>query len=984
MRRSAKTFLTFLTLAVGGFVSAELILVDDGVPKAVIVIGETPTRSAQFAAFELQHVVKLITGAELAIQADAPADGDAARLLVGESATTKALGVPEKPLVGEEYLVKFSGKDILLLGNDFPEPGKVDYQDPKTFPPLKYYYRSTTFAVYDFLEKTCGVRFYAFGDQGIAYQPRGTLSVDPIAVRRSPSMDAFRRPYMSRLKPLYSPRDIQLLFLRWRTNVIFGEVNHNTYSIYFRYWGPAKGKKNGNELAKLFVEKRPDYFAQGYAGASAPSNLKKYAYPNDPDLPPQVCASHPEPVAYFAEEAYKVHQGESVPGAYHQPPVMPGMPWYYPIQEDDNSAWCKCEQCAKAFADVPQALRYDYVHFDWINRIAAAAAKLAPDIGISTLAYSQTLAYPDPDIIHLNENISVQMCLGIQSWYHPGVYRWQHGAYKEWVDHEASNRPLTIWTYMLCPAWDARRVFHYDQFFPVLYPWQAGRFYKEFAQDGIRGYFNEVNHEFHLLEAYVANKIAFDSTTDPDALIDEYFKSYYGAAAAPMRRFYKDVEAITWNPDNYPKSSLLRLPKSSFTYGIHTEQTNWHIGTRERIAQLQKNIDEAERLAATPMEKQRVKWFKDHVWTQTVKGREAFEAREKVRTVPVPKITVGHAGENDGNPKNVDFAEAVDSGGWTSLDGGQLTTKPTLSIASDDAYLHIRYHENGDDAMSHRDDGLWKNNLEIFLAGQPDYPYGQMAVSPNGEFKAYRHLIVNGVVNMDEWPVKPTIDNDLDVNGWTLTMSIPLAQLLPDKKTNPGDKIHANVMRTRRWEGGASWAWSPIFAKGYAQGLYRMGEVFLAPSVQEGKLSVNGDFNVTINTPPDGWVQNEGDHHKPLGTISTKNGHLLINAGAKRTDCHHETIFPARGGDRIVLEFTASGEGEGMAGAYFNSGNGDGAGSCLKRFTVTDEPREHAITIPVTNQNPKRFVNGFRPVLAAAPNAKIAYSNLTVRIIPRK
>ncbi|MBT7162551.1 MAG: hypothetical protein HN904_07210, partial [Victivallales bacterium] len=42
-------------------------LVRDGKPEAVIVLGEKATRSAQMGAFELQHHVRLITGAELPI-----------------------------------------------------------------------------------------------------------------------------------------------------------------------------------------------------------------------------------------------------------------------------------------------------------------------------------------------------------------------------------------------------------------------------------------------------------------------------------------------------------------------------------------------------------------------------------------------------------------------------------------------------------------------------------------------------------------------------------------------------------------------------------------------------------------------------------------------------------------------------------------------------------------------------------------------------
>ena len=45
----------------------EIALVKNGKPVSEIVIPEKPTRSVQMAAFELQHLVQLITGAELTI-----------------------------------------------------------------------------------------------------------------------------------------------------------------------------------------------------------------------------------------------------------------------------------------------------------------------------------------------------------------------------------------------------------------------------------------------------------------------------------------------------------------------------------------------------------------------------------------------------------------------------------------------------------------------------------------------------------------------------------------------------------------------------------------------------------------------------------------------------------------------------------------------------------------------------------------------------
>ena len=63
-----KSFLVaiFMLLAAMEFCAGKTLeLVRDGIPDACIVLAEKPTAGAQLAAFEFQHVIRLITGAEL-------------------------------------------------------------------------------------------------------------------------------------------------------------------------------------------------------------------------------------------------------------------------------------------------------------------------------------------------------------------------------------------------------------------------------------------------------------------------------------------------------------------------------------------------------------------------------------------------------------------------------------------------------------------------------------------------------------------------------------------------------------------------------------------------------------------------------------------------------------------------------------------------------------------------------------------------------
>lgn len=963
----------FLSAALlNGTEKLPLTLVRNGVPEAAIVLDHNPVKSAQLAAYELQHVLKLLTGAEIPIRRSVPSDSTVC-LFVGDNPLARKLGIPGMDFQKEEYLIRFVGNRIFLMGNDMPDYGQVDYQNVKTFPGQTYYYRSTTYAVYDFLEKFCGVRFYGFGDGGIALRRRNTLDVIPADLRRAPAMDACRYPYFgSKLKSAgISERDAALLHFRWKGNVMYGKTNHSIYSIYWRYWGKAAAPS----LARLFIEKRPEYFARGYEGKFAPSAIRRQ-YPDDPDLPPQLCTSNPGPVEFFAEEAFQVFRGKKIEGGYANVPRMKGQPFYYPLQEDDSGAWCTCPDCLK----VAGKDHYNYRHFDWINRIAEAAAKKDPAVGISTLAYSSTLRLPSG--MKLVPNIAVQICLGIQSWWHPGIWKLQHGAYKDWVRREGKKRPLLLWVYMLCPSHEAKVIYKYNKFFPVLYPRHTGKYFKEFAGDGIRGWFGEIDPQFHLLEAYVAAKISDDPDNDPERLLDEYFSLYYGNAGASMKEFYDKLERIVWNPRNYSPSVLTTMPQSSFTYGLHRERDNWHLGTPERIAELQKSIDRAVSAAVNPTEKARVKSFVDSIWTQTLEGRREFEKREKIRSVPIPAANASYSGERNGNPAEVDFDAMRKTEPWQTLDGKEIRNSPEMSIGADSSYLYLRYRETGDEAVSHKNLDIWSNGVEIFLADSREGEYLQIVLSPSGVMEAYRHAIVEGARRLIRLHRQFPVINSATKEGWTFSLAVPL-ESIPSKGIRSGGILYANFFRTKRFEGIVrSLAWSPIFSKEYRSGFYRMGSIQLPRPSRTGILDVNGTFR-TVNdtTLPSGWIQNPGINFDKPGGISVSGTTLRMKSRGKWVHLYYgDRIFPANCGDKLIFEFTAGGSGSGSIGAYLYHARGNGAGTQLQSFPLRASPEKSRVVMELRDHIPERPVMGIRPVIAVPPESSLEISNLKVTL----
>ena len=963
----------------------EIALVKNGKPVSEIVIPEKPTRSVQMAAFELQHLVQLITGAELTITTRP-----------GKAMLPVYLGpAKEDKFVREQYKVSIGKDAIRLAGNDSQDFGKVDYKKAQTYPgtynnyrtPEHYYnYHSTLYAVYDFLENSCGMKFYSFGDDGLTYTPRKTLTVKTGERSYEPKSPMFRyagTQYRDSVRKT-TPEERALLALRWRMNVMCGETNHMTDSLIWRYWGPARGYE------KVFIEKRPQYFIRGYEKMPTGDSAKLYPKNNPP--PAQACTSHPDVIRYFASEAQKVYET-----AHGKRPFLEGVrfrlikaldgkPFHYPIQEADNSYFCRCPECSELFAQIKGNDRYAYVHFDFVNKVAREAKKLNPDIKISTLAYNKAFTYPDPKYLKLEPNVAVQMCLGVHSWMHPQIYNRQHTIYKRWVKNEGKKRPLTVWTYILSPDNEARRAFNYRNF-PVLFPWQVGRIYQEFMNDGIQGVFLELCTKVNLLEGYIAMRLAFDPAQDPDQIIDEYFKLYYREAAEPMKEFYREIETITWNWKNYPQKDInayaARNGWGSAAMSIHTQKVNWALGTPERMAKLQKIVDRIKASAKTPAVQKRVDIFLKDIWDRALQGRREFEQRLQVEKDPPPVCTPAYLAQ-DGKERDtkydwVNWNAIRTTGPWS-----ELKTRKTLSADAvqvrmaftDDLFL-IRYEEKGGMAQKYLSKDLWTNGIEIFFGEKAEYPFWHYAIGANGKTAGYRHILRDGAPVLERLDMSDVnvIQNQTGTDSWSFILAVP-------RRNTPLQKagvVRMNIIRNS--PEGRPMAWSYLAPTDYASSLFRMGYVHLPQSAQASEFMLPADFAKWKNGR-DAWMQNHPNAKKEP-SVKIQNGKAtLYNA---KSMVHLMTLISPliKSGDKVIFEFTASGTGKGGVGLYFYSAKGKHSawwyGAVTEYFEAEKSEKKCCIVIDTAKLEPKyREISRCRPFLYTAPGATVTFSNMKI------
>jgi hypothetical protein len=573
-----------------GAKSDEFVLVRDGRPAATIVVAAQAGEAATFGAQELQYHVRKITGAALPIQPDnEKIEGPS--ILVGHSAIASQLGLEESQFKDQEYLIRFSGNTLVLLGKG----------------------ESTSYAVHDFLERFCGVRWFGPGVLQMTVPKTTTLAVQPREIRRVPAF-VWRTvfPELEGLqmgRELYGNPSARDMALFWRRLRLGGEAyacNHSLYGYYDRFW-----QKNAR-CPEVFVAAHPDWFARGYSASELES---------DDGRPPQMCLSNQGFVDQVVADARKYFDSQDVAtGA-----VATGR--YFalvPMDRGGRGGWCKCPNCQlqidqernaeNAFDSNGSASDY---WFTFLNKAAREVAKTHPDKYIATLAYAGYSYYPRN--VRLEPNISVQMCLHTRNWWVPGMKENELHYYQDWVSREKS-RPLYVWLYYEMPeSSPVGELFHC---FPGFFAHTLSEQIKMFARDGIRGAFIEGVSD--QIDTYVTMKLLDDPSLDVDALLEGFFTRYYGPAAAPMKRFYLRVEAIFSEPANYPEEVRTDRKKDFF----QTEKIAWkYLGTKARMAELGALMDEATRLAVGDVEKQRVALFRRAVWDYMIEGRKQYLAK---------------------------------------------------------------------------------------------------------------------------------------------------------------------------------------------------------------------------------------------------------------------------------------------------------------------------------------------------------------------
>lgn len=535
----------------------DLALTVQGKPASTIVTAKDPVLVVKLAVAELNHYVERISGTTLpVVDEDQPVTGN--RILVGESKWTTKLGLCNTSFSRQEFLVETRPGLLILIGLDGDKRGKLNYEtdgvwegftsDDFTYP------MGTLYAVYDFLERYCGIRWYLPTELGEVVPKCPTLSFSEIHLRRKPwtrhrSMDVWAHVVaqlywwdfsLDKEKDVreLSSRERNLYWLRLKMGGDPLAANHSLYSYVDR-----------------FSKSHPEYFAINEKGECDFGQLN-YASDVvvDQVVNDIVACLHGQPDDENGLKRF------NLPAAGKVFPVVPmdsGLSSY----DEESQALLLPEPTRKipsfdGFCN-NQASRY---WFGFVNKIAAKIRKIDPEVIISTLAYFDYF-YPPDDMV-LEPNVAITLCkphvTTDRSRRYDDLY---YQALRQW---RSRVRYLYVWEYYNFPQWMGMNVF------PGTVPRRIGEDLKKLRALPIEGEFIELNSARRMpyirnwlvnpamdhLNYYFTFKLLDDDGRSMHELLEEYWQLFYGPAAEPMREFFTLIEDTYLDERHYVPDHL--------------------------------------------------------------------------------------------------------------------------------------------------------------------------------------------------------------------------------------------------------------------------------------------------------------------------------------------------------------------------------------------------------------------------------------------
>ena len=636
----------------------------------------------------------------------------------------------------------------------------------------------TLYGVYSFLEQFAGIRFYMPGEIGTVI-PKKEIVIPAGTDFRSYPKFTYRHPWLCNFD--VAPEDAL-----WYKRVGFGGKAPVQIIDYFQYF------------TGRLKESHPEYFAlvDGERDFGSKCALRGGGH---------LCFNAPgcrEAVAELIKAYFREHPEQR----------------YFPLTPGDGLVrCCECPQClSEQDPDKPRYAQFSNHVWKFVNEVAKLVEKDFPDRFVGCLAYDTYLAPPDR-IAKLNPNVAVMFCRNRSNMASRAYAEAMHRRIEEWQT-KTDNR-LFGWDYYL-HCWTPWREL------PVFFPYVIQSDLQYMRSHGFSGEFIEAESwrsslpkkmnypATQHLNLYLTGKLYWDPDADVDAMLDEYYRLFYGPAEKPMREFFTLaircwIEGMKDNPS---------------TTGISETAKPADIFSLTDLDRMLALLEESGRLADRSPYRERVRLMAD----EFANGRRTLVAMVRSRKPELVSLKTDEKIVIDG---------VMDEKTWSLGQGSPMVTK-TGETTPHRTFIYSRHdpenlyfgfilYESKPDKLKvtgHERDyrRIYEDDcVEIYLQTRHGRNF-QFILSPGALWDAEIDSLNSRNVKWDsgaEYAVK--------VSGERICMeiAIPKASLGID-----GDEpIKANFYRSRVVDESQTFAtWSPVFEEGHYKP-EKFGTILLAP-----------------------------------------------------------------------------------------------------------------------------------------------------------
>ncbi len=812
--------------------SAQQLLFHDQHVLFQIVVPEDAAPAAQFAARELADHLSSVLKVELT--ARNAKDPMLPALIVGDARLAAAHGINLQQLGRDAFVIKTIENDILIAGNDEQAPFSCSSETEQ----------GSLFAVYEFLERFAGVRFYFPGEIGTVTPHRTQWAV--------PEIDLVERPDMQ-VRWLYSvdPFSGKNQINWYDDRVQDYHLANRRFRMHTRHIPNCHGLA-WLGLVERFGKSHPEYFALTEQGKRK-NGLEDVA--NFTDKEGHICFSSEELKNEVFLDAKAVltrepaasrhaflHSGKPAwPSTYHTPGE------FFNIMPNDSLFHCRCQECIKHLDD---NVRPDFS--GWSQQTSNYIWKFFTDVAVrlkkenipgyvTTMAYGQYSKIPAMDI---PDNLVIMLALTGPWDLYSGRHDRDQALLEAWT--KKLNAKCYLWTYPTKISVPVKGI-----------PNQTPRaFASYFAEKSpfIFGAFIEAENDYWIfgyLNYYVFGRMMWNSKTDVETLLAEHHQLMFGEAATEMKDFYETIEnhwlgRIAGKTVDTPAGPISTVP-ANYEIWNHI----YSPAERRRVnALFQKAENKVEN---DPLSLKRVKFIHEKLWLPVLAAAGEYEktvGEVTDWTAAMPAVPPDHTIIIDG--KADEKAWATCKPFWLLPNkecADEQVDVQTICRALHDEEFFYFFIECMEPLTSQinavtrpaDDKLLWQDDdLELFF-------------NPSGDRKTGYQILVNsrdsladcrftGGLSEWEWNSAAELKTDVTPNEkWTLEIRIP-------RKNMPvcTERLICNILRSRMIGGKRYpwYSWSPYVENSRQLENFGALEFNLGES---GSLLSDGDLARTVD-----------------------------------------------------------------------------------------------------------------------------------------